>query len=502
MSLLLDALNKTSGRSKSADKATPDANIHSEAALAANDSPAPEQQPTAELSLQAIDAEQLNDAELNAVESATEIDADVEFDEDEFAALLESEHQLSAQIQHAANEATIDADEILTQHRIDELSDEIASMPSVSPLSAPVMERVEASDKDTPSVELKTEQSSTINNNSEQKQQHNNIEATAPITSEDDNGKLLIEAAPEPESLAMEMLQDAPLVQAYSQAQKKRQKLLLLGAMSLMLITVLAVYKTFMVDAAAQQAASSFDPVLAANETGNSNTVVLEEIAPDTIPKRLSFPESATTTTVPENVVRVVLPARTSSADALRAHTALKQGRLDQAKRLYTRMAGTERNKVAALSGLASVAIANNELLTARAHLRHVLSLDRHNAWALATLAALPKTDNDNTAPGNSVSTLKSMRLSEPDNDQIAYLLGNKFAAAGMWAEAQATYFDAFAIDSNNANYAFNLAIALDHLGKVREAAEFYKQALHLAETRGADFDTRLLRQRLQHGDK
>lgn len=506
MSLLLDALNKTSGQTKPAEQQTPDSE-HNQPAEAAVDSSAAHPASTLELELEEQDHSQSVEQGNEPAECpADEIEVDVDIDEAEFSALLDDSDDLSRQVQHAANEAIFDGDAASALDSIDRLSEEVAQLPPIPSLAA-VGNQAKAAD----GTEASLAQTGTEPDNlgSDAAITTPNIDdgiapadEEAEISVEVSNGHLIIESEAQPESLAEEVLQDAPLVQAYSQAQKKRRQILLLVAIAILLVAAAIIYKIVLGDTAAQADARSYDPVPQEISGSVNSSIVLEEIPPDSIPERLSLPEFSSAADTAENVVRVA-PPQEASIDLRRAHTALKQGKLGKAKRLYAALSRTELNKVAALSGLASVAIAENDTNTARAHLQHVLGVNRHNTWAAATLAALPAEEsNVSTSNDSSLSQLKSLRASEPDNHQIAYLLGNRFAAANIWTEAQAAYFDAFSLDSQNANYAFNLAIALDHLGKAKQANDFYMQALQLAETRGADFDVALLRKRLRRGDR
>ena len=55
--------------------------------------------------------------------------------------------------------------------------------------------------------------------------------------------------------------------------------------------------------------------------------------------------------------------------------------------------------------------------------------------------------------------------------------LGNQLAQQGRWSEAQQEYFKAFASEPDNADFAYNLAVSLDHLRQP-------KLALHRPEVR------------------
>ncbi|MCP4043957.1 MAG: tetratricopeptide repeat protein, partial [Gammaproteobacteria bacterium] len=50
------------------------------------------------------------------------------------------------------------------------------------------------------------------------------------------------------------------------------------------------------------------------------------------------------------------------------------------------------------------------------------------------------------------------------------------------------SFFHAFSADSGNADYAFNLAVSLDHMGQYAAAADYYRKALELSGRRPANF--------------
>ncbi|HWM43197.1 MAG TPA: tetratricopeptide repeat protein, partial [Burkholderiales bacterium] len=83
----------------------------------------------------------------------------------------------------------------------------------------------------------------------------------------------------------------------------------------------------------------------------------------------------------------------------------------------------------------------------------------------------------------------KSMLADNPGAHVLNFTLGNQFAQQGRWAEAQAQYFKAFAAEPDNADFAYNLAVSLDHLRQPKLALEYYTRALALAKARGASFD-------------
>ena len=86
-------------------------------------------------------------------------------------------------------------------------------------------------------------------------------------------------------------------------------------------------------------------------------------------------------------------------------------------------------------------------------------------------------------------SRLKTLLASDPGAHVLNFALGNQLAQQGRWPEAQQQYFKAFAADPENADFAYNLAVSLDHLRQPRVALEYYQRAITLAKTRGAGFD-------------
>ena len=76
------------------------------------------------------------------------------------------------------------------------------------------------------------------------------------------------------------------------------------------------------------------------------------------------------------------------------------------------------------------------------------------------------------------------------------FLLGNLYAENRRWRDAQQAYFEAARLQPQNADYNYNLAVSLDHLGQGAAAADFYKRAL--AATSKGQFDTAAVDRRIR----
>ena len=110
--------------------------------------------------------------------------------------------------------------------------------------------------------------------------------------------------------------------------------------------------------------------------------------------------------------------------------------------------------------------------------------------------AALIALDEQNPTRGE--SRLKVLLRSEPQAAHLHFNLGNLYAAQSRWPEAQHSYFTAYRFDRGNADYAYNLAVSLDHLSQSRSALGLYREALVLSRSRRASFESAAVRHRIR----
>jgi Flp pilus assembly protein TadD len=169
-----------------------------------------------------------------------------------------------------------------------------------------------------------------------------------------------------------------------------------------------------------------------------------------------------------------------------RGWEALQAGDLARAHEEYSRALQANPRDRDALLGLAAIDTRNQNLERAEARYLKVLELDPRDSYAQAALIGL----RGNSDAQQSESRLKTMIAQQPDSTALSFALGNQYASQRRWAEAQQAYFAAFSGDSENADYAYNLAISLDHLRQPRLALEYYQRALALAGNRPVGFNT------------
>jgi tetratricopeptide (TPR) repeat protein len=146
-----------------------------------------------------------------------------------------------------------------------------------------------------------------------------------------------------------------------------------------------------------------------------------------------------------------------------------------------------------ALLGLAATDVRSGRYETAEATYLRLLQNDPTDSNAQAGLIALRASRLD---PLATESRVKNLLAADPGANVLHFTLGNQLAQQGRWAEAQQAYFRAMAADPDNPDFAFNLAVSLDHLRQSKLAADYYRRAVALAEKHGASFDLAAARTR------
>ena len=167
------------------------------------------------------------------------------------------------------------------------------------------------------------------------------------------------------------------------------------------------------------------------------------------------------------------------------AYAAWQQGDLSRSAALYQEALANTPDDAEALLGLAAVLARQGAHAEAMQLYRRVLNSRPTDASALAGLAAL----------GGS----KSATSERQPNAVAAFQLANQYATQNQWSQAQEHYFKAYSLAPNQPDYAFNLAVSLDHLGVRKEAKNYYSKALALVEQgQSATFDREQVRRRIR----
>lgn len=171
--------------------------------------------------------------------------------------------------------------------------------------------------------------------------------------------------------------------------------------------------------------------------------------------------------------------------DILDGYQALRSGDAAAARTAYEKAVRADPTSLDGHLGLATAAARQGERALATRHYRRALELDPKNPSAVAGLAALA----DFSRPEAVETQIRADLTRNPQSPALHFTLGNLYAAQQRWNEAQAAYFEAYRLDPESADLAYNLAVSLDQLGQSRLARDFYQRALAAAERQGAQFD-------------
>ncbi|MGQ0522808.1 MAG: tetratricopeptide repeat protein [Betaproteobacteria bacterium] len=175
------------------------------------------------------------------------------------------------------------------------------------------------------------------------------------------------------------------------------------------------------------------------------------------------------------------------------AYAALQGGNVDGAAQLYTQVLRSEPKSIDALLGLAEIAVREGRHEDAAGHYRAILELDPRHALAQSGLIGL----TGRADPGAAESHLKQLIAREP-SAFLFFTLGNLYADQSLWAAAQQAYFQAHHLEPANPDYAYNLAVGLEHISQPRLALGFYRRAVELAAARAhSNFDPARARERI-----
>ena len=191
----------------------------------------------------------------------------------------------------------------------------------------------------------------------------------------------------------------------------------------------------------------------------------------------------------PRDTIKITAGTTTPVINPLltEAYVALNTGNYETAQRLYNQLLRSDSGNVDAWLGLAAIATQQGNGDQATRHFIKVLELDPRNAPAQAGLIGiLGRAD-----PQSSETRVKQLIAREPSAAYLHFALAITYVDQRRWPDAQQAFFQAYQLQPDNPDYAFNLAVALEHLGQPKAALDYYRRALQLATARGrANFST------------
>ena len=206
----------------------------------------------------------------------------------------------------------------------------------------------------------------------------------------------------------------------------------------------------------------------------------LEPTLQQTLPAAATAPAVATPDS-PPLFQRSERPA-TSGAYAA-AYQALREQRLQAAVAQFEQLAARHPNDSEVHKGLAlALSRSGDSQGAAQAYLT-ALAIDPRDPVSQAGLLL----NAGNADPAGSLSRLRHLVDAQPQLAILHYALGTLLARSGNWPEAQDAFFSAHRLEPDNAAYAFNLAVSLEHLRQPRVALNYYRRVEALLGDAGTD---------------
>lgn len=195
--------------------------------------------------------------------------------------------------------------------------------------------------------------------------------------------------------------------------------------------------------------------------------------------------------------LKLISKSSSTSVDPtlLAAYQAYTRGEDASAQQQYRLVLQHDVRNVDALLGMAAIAQRQGREADAAGWYQKVIEVDPQNSIAQTALVS-PQAGADIT---NAESRIKNLLANQPEAAHLHAALGNFYAKQNQWASAQAAYFDACRFAPNNADYAFNLAVSLEQVGKQKLALAQYQRALELLnQLGGTSPDRAILEARIQ----
>jgi tetratricopeptide (TPR) repeat protein len=181
-------------------------------------------------------------------------------------------------------------------------------------------------------------------------------------------------------------------------------------------------------------------------------------------------------------------------ASVMAGYQALEKGQVNEAERMYRLALTNDPRNVDAMLGLASALTQQQRGNDASQLYLRVLEIDPRNAHAQAGFLNM----TGRADPAAAEVRLRQLIARDP-SAFLYFTLGNVYAEQGQWAAAQNAYFQAHKLAPDNPDYAFNLAVGLEHLSQSKIALDYYRRAVTLAQARGhAQFELARVENRIR----
>ncbi|HUV22073.1 MAG TPA: tetratricopeptide repeat protein [Gammaproteobacteria bacterium] len=175
------------------------------------------------------------------------------------------------------------------------------------------------------------------------------------------------------------------------------------------------------------------------------------------------------------------------------AYAAYRAGDNERALSLYNQVLKVDADNRNALLARAAIHMQEGNIDAAIRDYQTLLVANPKDSMAMSSLLAV-----SSYSPQETESQLKLMIREEPDSPYLNFALANAYGAQQRWQDAQRHYFMALQNNPNDPNYAYNLAVSLEHISQPQSAITYYQRALENFTNGLATFNRDVVNQRLE----
>ena len=155
------------------------------------------------------------------------------------------------------------------------------------------------------------------------------------------------------------------------------------------------------------------------------------------------------------------------------AFEAYQRGDNNAALEKYNRVLTDDPQNRNALLARAAINVQSDDNVKAIKDYQTLLIANPKDSFAMSSLISVAS-----ISPSKSESQLKKMMRDEPLSPHLNFVLANIYGTQNRWQEAQNHYFKALENNPDDPNYAYNLAVSLEHIAKPKVAIVYYQLAL------------------------
>ena len=175
------------------------------------------------------------------------------------------------------------------------------------------------------------------------------------------------------------------------------------------------------------------------------------------------------------------------------AYAAYQRGDNSTALQKYNQVLAEDSGNRNALLARAAINVQNDNSAAAIQDYQKLLITNPKDSLAMSSLLTVAS-----ISPAKSESQLKNMIRDEPQSPHLNFALANVYGAQNRWQEAQTFYFTALENNPTDPNYAYNLAVSLEHIAKPKVAVTYYQRALTNFNNGLATFNREVVDQRVE----